>query len=56
MEEEPVPEEPTPIANPIQTLNLENFTKAEIISRLERLLDVNLLRREMEQVGGFFIF
>ena len=46
-------EEPGPVSNPIQTPNLENLTSAEIIARLERLLDVNLVRREMEQGGGF---
>ena len=34
---------------------LENPTNKEIVARLERLLDVNQHRREMDQVSEFFV-
>ena len=48
-------QEPQALANTLEVPDLENLSNAGIIARLERLLDVNELRREMEQVSNFFI-
>lgn len=50
--EEPMQEKGT-VANPILSPNLENMTNEEVIARLERLLDVNQLRSEMQRVSIF---
>lgn len=39
----------------IKVLNLENLSKEEIVTWLERLLDVNELKIEMDKVSNFFI-
>ena len=57
------PEEPrrVPLAavdpreQPPRRPNLEIMTNEEVIARLERLLDINVLRRELDQVSNRFL-
>ena len=50
--DEPVQEKPP--VNPTEVPNLKNVSNEEIVARLERLLHVNELRRELNQVSEFF--
>ena len=40
---------------PIEISDLENLNNDEIVAYLERLLDVNEFRRELNQVSEFFV-
>ena len=46
--------EPSAAMNPARP-NVELMTNEEVIARLERLLDIHVLRRELEQVSTIFL-